>query len=277
MKKLVAILMVLGIIACWWEILHLILVRRFKNYGAVRSYNLITFFLVLVNILGWLPIGLRLLTQHLGIFSHQLLLFAIMADLVITIGLIVFTLLTWLLQLRGLPTTADYVIVLGAGLQNGRVPPVLKARLKRAVECWHALPKVKIVVTGGYMRGEKVSEAQAMQEYLMVQGIPAGQILEETTATNSWENLRASDQLIQADWHHQRQPTVVVVTSSFHILRVWTYARKQRLPYHFCAAPTPVAYQPMTITRDYFGLLRDHRRILIAIVGIVIILAELMV
>ena len=71
----------------------------------------------------------------------------------------------------------DYLIVLGAGLINGkRVTPLLASRINRAIQFYEKqLSKgnktPKFIMSGGQGNDEKISEARAMADYAIERGI----------------------------------------------------------------------------------------------------------
>ena len=75
----------------------------------------------------------------------------------------------------------DYIIVHGCGLKNGEsVSPLLKGRVDKAVQIFRkSKESVKIVVSGGQGRDEKISEAQAIKNYLLEIGIAEDSIVTE--------------------------------------------------------------------------------------------------
>lgn len=77
------------------------------------------------------------------------------------------------------PVTRANIIVLGAGIYTEAVTPMLKARLDRAIALSRQLEKVHIIVSGGQGPDEPISEALAMQRYLIQQGIAPKQITME--------------------------------------------------------------------------------------------------
>lgn len=82
----------------------------------------------------------------------------------------------------GQTDTADYqedaIIVLGAGIHGEAVSLPLAYRLDKAAEYWRKNPKAVIVVTGGQGFQEFITEAEAMERYLLKLGIPQNKILE---------------------------------------------------------------------------------------------------
>lgn len=111
----------------------------------------------------------------------------------------------------------DALIVLGAGLR-GEVPSsVLAERLKAALRYYEQNPDVIIVVSGGQGANEAITEALAMERYLVGNGIPAEKIIKEEMSTNTRENIAFSKQILD-DYFSEPYKTAIV-TSDFHIFR----------------------------------------------------------
>ena len=70
----------------------------------------------------------------------------------------------------------DAVIVLGKGLDGDKVPVNLAKRLDKAIEYHEKNPRALIVVSGGKGNEEKLSEAQAMADYLISRDIAENSI-----------------------------------------------------------------------------------------------------
>lgn len=124
---------------------------------------------------------------------------------------------------------AEYIIVLGAGLTNGNeVSLTLKDRLDAAITCINDFGNDGyIVVSGGNGEDEDISEAEAMQSYLINKGIPQDKILLEDKSTTTAENIKFSKEVIEK--HSDKsinQCKVKVVTTDFHALRSSILAKK---------------------------------------------------
>lgn len=97
---------------------------------------------------------------------------------------------------------AEHVIVLGAGLRDGRtVGPLLAGRVDEGIRRYRDLRArglaPMLVMSGGKGSDESVPEAQAMAEYAIAQGIPADHVLREEASRNTFENLVLSRELLQ--------------------------------------------------------------------------------
>ena len=144
--------------------------------------------------------------------------FKIMLTILLCIGAVLFTAaeVQVLRASHGEPEAqADYLIVLGAGV-NGTVPSLsMLNRLHAALDYLNAHPGCTAVVTGGMGRGEQISEAEAMAVWLEAQGIAPERILWEPEATSTLENLRFSLALIP----DREQKRIAVCSSEYHLCR----------------------------------------------------------
>ena len=118
---------------------------------------------------------------------------------------------------------ADYLIVLGAGV-NGREPSLsLKNRLDAALEYLSNSPGTTAIVTGGQGPGEDITEAEAMSLYLTREGIEQERVIMEPSAANTEENLRFSFDIIRS--RGDGGASVAVCSSEYHLFRAQRLAR----------------------------------------------------
>lgn len=108
---------------------------------------------------------------------------------------------------------ADYLIVLGAKVNNTKPSLTLQYRIDAAAEYLKNSPETIVIVSGGKGLDEGISEAQAMANGLMEQGINRERIILEDQSTNTRENMKYSVKLMEEG------KKVVVTTSGFHVLR----------------------------------------------------------
>ncbi|MDL2252601.1 YdcF family protein [Ruminococcaceae bacterium OttesenSCG-928-I18] len=117
------------------------------------------------------------------------------------------------------------ILVLGAGLRKKRVSDLLRRRLVAAKECYIENKDARLVVSGGQGPGEEITEAEAMEQWLVKAGVPAGDILKEEESTSTETNLLYSKTLLQQSGIGPEQP-VAIVTNTFHCYRAKCYAKK---------------------------------------------------
>lgn len=117
---------------------------------------------------------------------------------------------------------ADYVIVLGARVNGTKVSRNLKYRLDAALSYISDNPLCKIIVSGGKGKGEDITEAQAMYDYLINKSIKPGNVIKEEKSVNTSENLKYSMDIIG-----NKSAKVVIISNNFHIYRAVKIAEKQ--------------------------------------------------
>lgn len=151
------------------------------------------------------------------------------------------------------------VIVLGSGLINGGVPPLLAARLNKALEIYDGGTSFRplLVPSGGQGPDEPRAESEAMKEYLVTKGAAANDVLEENQATTTSENLTYSAALLSS--RGVRGP-LLVCTNNYHVLRAALLCRRQGLNAEVVGAPTARYFVPSAFLREFVAVMRDNRR-----------------
>lgn len=119
-------------------------------------------------------------------------------------------------QIKGTPRI---MVILGCQVKPWGPSILLQDRLDKALEYLEENPDLIVVVSGGQGADEPVSEAQAMEEYLVEHGVPEGQIVLEDQSYNTMQNLTKSVMLLEK-LGYDGQEDVVVVSNGFHLTRV---------------------------------------------------------
>ena len=149
----------------------------------------------------------------------------------------------------------DAVIVLGAGLKGGyTVSWTLAERLDKAAEYYENNPNVIIVVSGGQGEDEFVSEAYAMQQYLISKGVDEKNILLEDKSTSTRENFAFSKAVLD-EFFSGSPYSNAFITNSFHCYRAGKYAETAGLELDFIPAKTPALMMPAYCARDFLGVI----------------------
>ena len=121
----------------------------------------------------------------------------------------------------------DAIIVLGAGIHGEQVSLTLRDRLNAAIACYEKNPDAILVVSGGQGPQEDISEALAMERYLIEHGVPADHIVKEDRSTSTAENFAFSKALL--DERLGDEYSVAYITNDFHVLRAGQVASRQGL------------------------------------------------
>ena len=170
-----------------------------------------------------------------------------------SVSFVIFMLYTLFLHILPKKKDFDYVIIHGAGLlQGGKVSPLLKDRLDKAIKIYRRDPTPpKMIPSGGQGRDESVSEAEAMARYLIGQGIPETDIIREDRSSTTLENLKFSKEIL--DSLTGRKYTALV-TSNFHVYRALRYCRKIGLSCTGIGSHVAFYYWPSALIREFIAI-----------------------
>ena len=145
------------------------------------------------------------------------------------------------------------LVVLGSSTPNAKVSPTLALRLDKAFALAQLYPRAMVVVSGGRDRGQILTEAQVMGEYLRQRGLQPSRILQEDASTSTYENLLFTrNLLLQKGWG--KDSALIVVTSDFHTLRAHCIANRAGLSQvRMVGAQTPLYLRYNAWLREYFA------------------------
>lgn len=115
----------------------------------------------------------------------------------------------------------DTGIVLGAALWNDKPSPALAERLHLAARLYEDGRVASLIVSGGIGSGSTISEAEGMRRYLVSRGVPEEAIRLEPEAANTYENLKFSKRIMDAEgWQ-----SAMLITHTYHGARAGDIAR----------------------------------------------------
>ena len=147
----------------------------------------------------------------------------------------------------------DIIMVLGCGV-NGEVPTQpLAARLDAAVKAYSKNSNAYILVSGGKGPQEDITEADAMEKYLLEKGIDKSKIIKEDRSTSTSENYKYSKEILDLRFHDYK---IAVITNDFHIYRAKSLAKKAGLDVTTIHAKTPFSSAPMMYLREVLAILK---------------------
>ena len=109
------------------------------------------------------------------------------------------------------------MIILGAKVNEDGISKTLKRRLDKAIEYYNTNKNINnIIVSGGQGSDEVVTEALAMKNYLVKNGVSKDKIIMEDKATTTLENIIFSKKIIT---DKNLKGKVLIVTSDYHLFR----------------------------------------------------------
>ena len=154
------------------------------------------------------------------------------------------------------------LVVLGSRIIDGRVPPLLRSRLDRALALYRRAaaegrPPL-LIPSGGQGDDETRAEGAAMAEYLLAQGADPADVRPEVQARNTRENLLLSAAVQQ---EAGRPGPALAVTNNYHVLRAAILARELGSDTQVVGAPTARYYVPSAFLREFVAVVVEHRRL----------------
>ncbi len=117
----------------------------------------------------------------------------------------------------------DAIIVLGAAIHGERPSLTLRDRLDTALEYHSKNPDAFIVVSGGKGPQESITEALAMERYLLENGVSQERIIKEEKATSTYENFIYSKEIL--DKRLGKDYSVAFISNEYHIYRAQGIAK----------------------------------------------------
>jgi len=130
---------------------------------------------------------------------------------------------------------ADYAIVLGLALENGKPAPDLLARLDTAGAYLGKYPEAKLILTGGNADESGRTEADVMRDLLTEAGVPENRLILEDKAETTKENFRNIAGMVSKD-----EP-VVMISSNYHMDRAVRNAEEEGFT-HIMRLPAPSGF-----------------------------------
>ena len=129
----------------------------------------------------------------------------------------------------------DCLLVLGSPTEiDGSLSPEQRWRVDEAVRLYRQGRAPSILMSGGPTSKGYV-EARTMADYAVRLGVPAAAVLQEGASMNTRENVRNSEQILDA--HGWRR--VEVISSAEHLPRAALLLQRSHLQWELHAAPTP--------------------------------------
>lgn len=151
----------------------------------------------------------------------------------------------------------DYLVVLGAGLRGRSISASLLYRLETALDFHDMYPDVKIVVSGGQGKGEDMTEALAMRNFLVDNGVDPSLIIMEDKSTNTYENFLYSKNVLEEETVKE-DFTITIISNNFHMYRAKFLAKEVGFNTHGYPAPSHKASALVFYVREFFGVIKAY-------------------
>lgn len=157
----------------------------------------------------------------------------------------------------------DYIIILGCQIKkDGSLTNLLKSRVDRAIE-FRTMQKdstgkdLIFVPSGGKGQDEVISEAQAMKNYLLSQGIDEKDILIEDKSKNTYENIKFSNEIIKTK---NKDAKIAFSTTNYHVFRAGIIGTKQNINAEGIGAKTKTYFWTNAFIREFIATLYSEKK-----------------
>lgn len=120
------------------------------------------------------------------------------------------------------PLKSDCIIILGCKVRGQTPSPYLLARVDEGLRLYQEGLAPYIIVSGGKGRGEDISEARWMKDYLVARGVNPSVIITDDRSFSTRENMSYSAWFMQ-NWGFDN---AIIVSNKFHLMRAAYIAEK---------------------------------------------------
>lgn len=155
----------------------------------------------------------------------------------------------------------DYIIILGCQIRkDGTLTPLLKARVDKALSFREEQLKMTnkdlvFITSGGKGDDESISEAEAMKNYLLKNGIKENNILMDDKSKDTYQNLKFSHKLIT-----KKNANVAFSTTNYHVLRAGLLATEQNFLVEGMGSKTKAYFYINAFIREFIGTLYHEKK-----------------
>ncbi|MDD6021043.1 MAG: YdcF family protein [Acutalibacteraceae bacterium] len=157
----------------------------------------------------------------------------------------------------------DYLLILGCKVEGTEPCEMLKLRINAAADFLRANPNTVAIPCGGIVHdGQSISEAEAIAEGLVSQGIDRSRIILEDKSQTTYENFINAEKIISSRGDIDTAK-IAFLSSNFHLLRSSYIAKQTGLRADGVPAPSPKGLYPAAVLREYLVfplLLMEIRR-----------------
>lgn len=124
----------------------------------------------------------------------------------------------------------DCILVLGAGVYDGKPSPMLKDRLDTAVMLFNEGVSEKIIMSGDHMN-ESHDEVNVMKTYAVEEGIDSSDVFMDHAGISTYDSIYRAKNIFKAK-------RIVIVTQEYHLYRALYIAESLGLKSYGVSADT---------------------------------------
>jgi uncharacterized SAM-binding protein YcdF (DUF218 family) len=133
---------------------------------------------------------------------------------------------------------AEAIVVFGAAEYSGHPSPIYRARLDHAYTLFKKGMAPLIITTGGAAEDPSFSEGGVGRDYLVLRGVPDGDIIAETQSSDTSHSAARVANILRANGLHN----CLAVSDGYHMFRVKQMLERQAITVY--ASPRPDSRLP---------------------------------
>lgn len=163
------------------------------------------------------------------------------------------------------PKSNSTAITLGIRAEKHGPSDLLKGRINATKRYLDMNPNAVAILSGGKCKKDYTEEAKCMYDELIKMGVDKNQLIIETKALSTHENILFSQRIINT---YKKEKNLAIATDRFHQLRARLITKKLGINAHVGAvnSRTPFLYIPTYYVREWIALpyevlfrVRPHR------------------
>ena len=157
----------------------------------------------------------------------------------------------------------DFIIILGSKINaDGSLTPLLRGRVDKAIDFAKkqydsTKKKIIYVPSGGKGKDEVIAEAEAIQNYLIQNGVHKNQIIIEDKSTSTIENMKFSKSKIDAVNDHGN---IIFSTTNYHVFRSGVIATDQGMDCEGIGSKTKWYFYTNALIREFIANLVQEKK-----------------
>lgn len=133
----------------------------------------------------------------------------------------------------------DFLLILGCRVRGDEPEPTLAMRIQKAAEFLSEHKNTIAICCGGIVHPDQTkSEAEAIKDGLVKDGIEESRILLEDQSTTTKENFSNAKKIIDG-MKFQKEPKIAFLSSEFHLMRSLYIAKRTGVAVRSVPAPSP--------------------------------------
>ncbi len=113
---------------------------------------------------------------------------------------------------------ADCILILGAGVKDGRPKPMLRDRLLIGIELYKSGAAKKIIMSGDHGRAD-YDEVNVMRAFALEQGVSAEDIFLDHAGFSTYDSVYRAKNIFGAE-------NIIIVSQKYHLYRALYIAKK---------------------------------------------------